>query len=186
MNYPVISSWRSHAAEIFESLRFRARLANLAAKIIGKDTKLKGFAEEAFRIATLRISLGEQAFRVAEIRIYRGEQDIPVDKIVGSVGRENDFDNRFRPLQKHLRDRWIEIYAAFEADQIPPIQVYKIRDGYYVEDGHHRVSVARFIGRLALRAAVWEIPLPPQKAECALCLPKPRKRGEAMASAWHV
>lgn len=183
MNYTGVSSWRSHIAEIFEGLRFRAVLANLSAKILGKNTKLKGFAEQIFRINSKRISLSEQPIRNNSMRIYLGEQDIPVDRITGSVGRESDFDNNFRPLKKHLRDRWIDIYALFEADQFPPIQLFKIGNDYYVEDGHHRVSVARTLGRLSLRAQVWEIPLPPKKIDCALCLPKSKERSRAMAHA---
>ena len=183
MNYTGISNWRINAVETFESLRFKAVLANLRAKILGKNTKLKGFAEQAFRITTMRIALGERDFRITSIRTYLGEQDIPLDRINGSVGRENDFDNNFRPLKKHLRDRWIEVYASFETDRFPPIQLFKIGNDYYVEDGHHRVSVARTLGRLSLQAQVWEIPLPPQKTDCTLCLPKQKERSRAMANA---
>jgi hypothetical protein len=183
MNYTGITTWRSQTAEIFENLRFRAVLANLCAKILGKNTRLKGFAEQAFRITTTRIERGEQDFRVTALRVYRGEQDIPVDRITGSVDRENDFDNRFRPLKKHLRDRWIDVYALFEADQFPPIQLYKIGNDYYVEDGHHRVSVARTLGRLSLRAQIWEIPTQVKRADCALCLPKSKERSRAVVHA---
>lgn len=169
MNYTGVSNWRSNTAEIFESLRFRARLENLSAKFLGKNTKLKGFAEHVSQPASTRI--------------YLGEQEIPVDRINGSVGRENDFDSSFRPLKKHLRDRWIDIYCLFEADQLPPIQLFKTGNDYYVEDGHHRVSVARTIGRLSLRAQVWEIPLPPQKTDCTLCLSTSKERSRAMAHA---
>jgi hypothetical protein len=183
MNNTGISIWSSNTAEIFESLRFRAVLANLSAKFLGKNTKLKGFAERAFQITTRRISLGERDFRIASIRTYLGEQDIPIDRINGSVGRENDFDNSFRPLKKHLRDRWIEIYESFEADRFLPIQLYKIGSDYYVEDGHHRVSVARTLGRLSLRAKVWEIPLLSKRTDCPLCLPKPKERSRSMVHA---
>jgi hypothetical protein len=180
MNYTGISNWHINSVETFESLRFRAALANLGAKFLGKNTKLKGFAEEAFRITTKQIALGERNFQVASMRIYRGEQDIPIDRITGSVSRENDFDNNFRPLKKHLRDRWIAVYESFEADRFTPIQLYKIGNDYYVEDGHHRVSVAHTLGRLSLRAQVWEIPL--QKADCT-CLPKQKGRSRIMAHA---
>jgi hypothetical protein len=183
MNYIVISNWRSNTAEIFESLRSRAVLANLFAKILGKSTKLKGFAEQAFRLTSMRIHLGEPPFRITETRVYRGEQDIPVDRINGSVDRENDFDNSFRPLKKHLRDRWINVYGLFEADQVPPIQLFKIGNDYYVEDGHHRVSVARTLGRLSLRAQVWEIPFQPKKTDCTPCLSKSKEHSKVMAHA---
>lgn len=181
MNYVFVSNWRSQTAELFESLRFKAVVADLCAKISGKNTKLKGFAEQAFRLNSLRLSRGEPAFRINATRIYRGEQDLPVSRINGSVGREKDFDNHFRPLTKHLRDRWIDVYALFETDQVPPIIVYKYEHDYYVEDGHHRVSVARALGRLSIRAQVWEIPAPTRKTGCERCQPNPRERALAHA-----
>jgi hypothetical protein len=186
MNYTGISNWHINIVETFESLRFRAVLANLGAKILGKNTKLKGFAEQAFRITTMRICLGEQPFQASSMRIYRGEQDIPVNRITGSVGRENDFDNNFRPLKRYLRDRWIEVYKSFETDRFIPIQLFKIGNDYYVEDGHHRVSVARALDRLSLRAQVWEIPLPSKKTDSTPCPPKPGKRSQEMENAWQI
>jgi hypothetical protein len=158
MNNMVISNWRSQTAEIFDNLRFQAGLANLSAKIFGKSTKLKGFSEEVFPLKALRI--------------FRGTQDLPVDQINGSVGRDKDFDYRFRPLKQHLRERWVAIYAFFETDRFAPIEVYKYGNDYYVEDGHHRVSVARAIGQLSIRADIWEIPVQNSKKPCEICLPK--------------
>jgi hypothetical protein len=44
-----------------------------------------------------------------------------------------------------------------EGDELPPIDVYKVGDGYYVIDGHHRVSVARSLGRQSINARVIEV-----------------------------
>jgi hypothetical protein len=44
-----------------------------------------------------------------------------------------------------------------EGDELPPIDVYKVGDGYYVIDGHHRVSVARSLGRETIPARVVEV-----------------------------
>ena len=170
MNYASITNWRSNTAEIFESLRFKAVWANLSARILGKNTRLK--------------SLAALAFELTSMRIYLGEQDIPVCQINGSASRENDFDSSFRPLKKHLRDRWIDIYSLFESEQFPPIQLFKVGSDYYVKDGHHRVSVARATNRLYLRAEVWEIPLQAKKADCSFCLRAPGKRGQVAAQPW--
>lgn len=75
---------------------------------------------------------------------YVGTMPVEVDKIVGSVGRYRDFDSAFLPVQSHTADRWKEIArAGREGRLLPPVQLYKVGDLYFVRDGHHRVSVAR-------------------------------------------
>src|SRR5512136_1482373 len=73
-----------------------------------------------------------------------GMQQILLDKVVGSVGRYQDFDKAFLPRYRFLRSRWVSIDSAQMQDIIlPPIDVYKIGEVYFVRDGNHRVSVAR-------------------------------------------
>jgi hypothetical protein len=87
-----------------------------------------------------------------------GVQQIPLDKIIGSVGRYNDFDKAFLPKQRHTRGRWINIDMANLQDIIlPPIEVYKVGEVYFVKDGNHRVSVAREKGQAFIDANVIEI-----------------------------
>lgn len=75
---------------------------------------------------------------------YVGIMPVEVDKIVGSVGRYQDFDRAFLPLQDHTSGRWKEIARAYrEGRPMPPVKLYKMGDVYFVRDGHHRVSVAR-------------------------------------------
>ncbi|HEY9086922.1 MAG TPA: hypothetical protein VIO36_02040 [Anaerolineaceae bacterium] len=89
---------------------------------------------------------------------YLGLKQIPVDNIVGSVGRYQDFDRAFLPRQTNTRDRWISIDKAHMQDVIlPPIEVYKIGAVYFVKDGNHRVSVARERGQAFLDAYVIEV-----------------------------
>lgn len=79
--------------------------------------------------------------------VYMGMQEIPVDHIVGSEGRYNDFDNHFFPRNAHLKNRWKRIDQARISDIIlPPIKLYEISGLYFVRDGNHRVSVARTQG----------------------------------------
>ena len=96
------------------------------------------------------------AVRLQEGRKYLGMQTIPVAAITGSVGRSRDFDRHFRPLKKHLRDRWAGAYLRSGTDSWPPISVNKVGETYFVEDGHHRVSVANFLGKNYIQAEVWE------------------------------
>jgi hypothetical protein len=74
------------------------------------------------------------------MRTLRGLQDIPVARIVGSLGRARDFDRDFRPLKKHLRDRWIRNYLDLQTDSWAPIRVHQVGRDYFVEDGHHRIT----------------------------------------------
>jgi len=92
---------------------------------------------------------------------YLGLQQIETEKIVGSVSRFNDFDRAFLPRQTHTRSRWESIDRAYFQDVIlPPIDVYKIGDVYFVKDGNHRVSVARERGQAYMDAYVVEMDIP--------------------------
>jgi hypothetical protein len=90
-----------------------------------------------------------------------GVQTIPLDKIVGSVGRYRDFDRAFLPTQRQTKGRWINISKArYEDIELPAIDVYKIGDVYFVRDGNHRVSVARDRNQEFIDAYVTEIEIP--------------------------
>ncbi len=89
---------------------------------------------------------------------YAGLHEIQLDKVVGSVARYNDFDRAFLPRQRHIRQRWVNIDIAKMTDvNLPPIEVYKIGEIYFVKDGNHRVSVAREKGQIFIDAQVTEI-----------------------------
>lgn len=91
-----------------------------------------------------------------------GYQTIEVEKIVGSVGRYRDFDEEFRPLKGSSLQKLKELEDAILRGKIlPPIEVYKIKDEYYVIDGNHRVSIARKLGQKEIDAHVIEY-LPPE------------------------
>ena len=87
-----------------------------------------------------------------------GMHEIMLDDIVGSVGRYQDFDRTFLPRHIRSRDRWINIDKLHIKDiSLPPIEVYKIDQVYFVKDGNHRVSVARERGQVYIEANVIEI-----------------------------
>lgn len=80
---------------------------------------------------------------------------VPLEKIVGSEGRSDDFDASFRPLKKHLRERWINVATARRAGvALPAVELVQDGNVYYVRDGHHRISVARALGQLEIDARV--------------------------------
>lgn len=79
--------------------------------------------------------------------VYEGLKTIPVDLIVGSEGRYQDFDNRFFPRSTHLKSRWEHVDMAHLQDVVlPSISLYELGGVYFVRDGNHRVSVAKSKG----------------------------------------
>jgi hypothetical protein len=96
-----------------------------------------------------------------EGKSFGGVREIPLDRVVGSAAgdaKAHDFDPGFLPANRRLRDRWTRIYTAMvEGDELPPIDVYRLDDYYYVIDGHHRVSVARSLGRPVINARVIDV-----------------------------
>jgi len=93
---------------------------------------------------------------VSEHRL--GPQVVPIEKIVGSVDRGRDFDRRFRPTSGRVRSRWEYIATAMRrGDAMPPVDLYRIGEIYFVRDGHHRVSVACALGRQEIDAYVTEV-----------------------------
>ncbi|CAN5473966.1 hypothetical protein BH10CHL1_BH10CHL1_44950 [soil metagenome] len=97
--------------------------------------------------------------------VHRGQHAlglkiVPLDQIVGSEGRARDFDRAFFPRQIHTKERWLSIARAFYAQvPLPPVELVKVGDSYFVIDGHHRLSVARAHGQDFVDAHVTEIDL---------------------------
>jgi hypothetical protein len=91
-------------------------------------------------------------------QVDRGLQVVSLDAIVGTVDRAVDFDRGFRPTSARLRSRWERIAAAQRrGEALPPVSLFKVGDLYFVRDGHHRVSVAKSLGREDIDAYVTEV-----------------------------
>ena len=138
----------SLAYEDFERAYHRSWWRKLVARLTGRSNELLPFDE------------------VREALPYRGQRDIglqvvPLNKIVGSVGRYRDFDRAFLPIQRQTSERWVNIRKAHYRDvALPPVDLYKIGDVYFVKDGNHRVSVARDRNQTDIDAYVTEIDIP--------------------------
>jgi hypothetical protein len=92
---------------------------------------------------------------VSERRL--GLQVVPISAIVGTVDRERDFDRHFRPTSGRVRGRWEQIASAMRrGEALPPVDLYKIGEIFFVRDGHHRVSVACALGHEDIDAYVTE------------------------------
>jgi hypothetical protein len=89
---------------------------------------------------------------------YVGLRVVPLEAIVGSVDRTRDFDRQFRPTSTRVRERWQRLAVAQRrGESMPPIDVYKVGELYFVRDGHHRVSVAHALGLRSIEAYVTEV-----------------------------
>ena len=87
-----------------------------------------------------------------------GLQVVPIEAIIGTVDRGRDFDRSFRPTSGRVRSRWEQIAAAMRrGESLPPVDLYKLGEIYFVRDGHHRVSVACALGRTDIDAYVTEV-----------------------------
>ncbi len=133
---------------VFNNVRARAFWQDMFHHLRGKPAELLSFDD-----IRARLRLREES--------YKGLQDVPLEKITGSVGRYRDFDVNFLPKKTGMRDRWSRVYAKANSQTgLPPIELYKIGDVYFVRDGNHRVSVARQLGSKTIEAHVTELPSP--------------------------
>ena len=120
--------------------------------------------------ARLRRKPGEQSLlSFEEVRrssrayggIRRGRATVELSRIVGSAGKHDWFDAGFMPLRALSRERWKRIDRAFRlGHELPPVILYGLGGLYFVKDGHHRVSVARFHGAEWIDAEITEFRLP--------------------------
>jgi hypothetical protein len=139
-----LKSWVS-ANQDFRRARSQATLEEIMARLTGKSAELLCYED-------VRQNLGATA------PTLRGLQDIPLDAIVGSVGRCTDFTRSFLPLKDSDRERWAKVELATTGLQgLPPIEVYQIDRVYFVVDGNHRVSIARQFGAAYIQAYVTEV-----------------------------
>ncbi len=141
-----VRNWE--AVRDFREARRRAALEQALARLTGATTDLLSYEEvrRKLRANTLR---------------PRGLQDVPLDAIVGSVGRYTDFSRTFLPLHDADQSRWANIKVTAEGPQgLPPVELYKIGEAYFVKDGHHRISVARSMKSETIQAYVTEVQTP--------------------------
>lgn len=87
-----------------------------------------------------------------------GLKDVPIRSIVGSVGRAADFDRQFHPRQEANQHRWKGIArAVYQGRSLPPVELLKVGELYFVVDGHHRISVFQQQGMDYIDAHIIEL-----------------------------
>lgn len=135
------------ALQDFNEARLKASLEEALARLTGKSNELLSYDEVADKLKL-------------RVRADRGIQEIPVDSIVGSVGRYTDFTRTFLPRRAEDQERWARVKAVMEdptGTGLDPIEVYKVGEAYFVLDGNHRVSIARREGVKSIEAHVIEV-----------------------------
>ena len=135
----------TQAEEKFRDAQRRALIEHIMSLITGKSDALLSFDEVRAKLGAWQ-QMGEET------------KEIPLDRIVGSVGRYRDFTREFLPLEGANVYRWKKIDAALNNMEIlPAIEVFQMGDVYFVRDGNHRVSVARANGLKYIEAHVTKI-----------------------------
>lgn len=90
-----------------------------------------------------------------------GLRPVRISRIVGTVGRAEDFDRHFRPRRDDLLPRWKAVAQAIYAGiTLPPVELIQVGELYFVVDGHHRISVLRHLGQSYVDAHVIEVQTP--------------------------
>jgi hypothetical protein len=116
----------------FQLARRRARAARVLSLVTGKPNRML-FLEDV--LDSMRL-LGQS---------YVGVRAIEVGRIVGSESRTREFGKNFLPLRGFLKHRWARVNEAWRDNvALAAIRVFELDGRYYVRDGRHRVSVARF------------------------------------------
>ena len=130
----------------FHEARQRAAVEEILSRMTGKSNDLLSYEEVAQKLKL-------------QARAERGIQSIPLDAIIGSVGRYTDFTRTFLPRNPADEDRWARVKASLSDNLTgwPPIEVYQVGDVYFVLDGNHRVSIARQEGWEKIEARVIEV-----------------------------
>lgn len=129
----------------FQKIRRKAAFQSILGHLTGKRHELLSYEDVRKQL---------RAIEGADRHLL----DIPLDAIVGSVNRYSDFNRDFLPKRSISAERWARVKAATQ-DMLglPPIEVYRIGDVYFVLDGNHRVSVARQVNARFIQAYVKDV-----------------------------
>jgi len=133
------------AVEDFRRARRRASLQHIMSRLTGRSDELLSYEDARRKLRGM-----ESANQHLE--------EVPLDAIVGTVGRYSDFNRSFLPRRDINEQRWARVKLQMtDLAGVPPIEVYRIGQAYFVKDGHHRVSVARQLGTEYIEAYVTDV-----------------------------
>ena len=141
------NNYYAKALADYEDARRKAAFQELVARFTGKSAELELLSYHDVRHKLRGIEISRQNL-----------ENIPLDSIVGSVGRYQDFTRNFLPRESTNKERWARVMAnTTRLVGLPPISVYQIGEVYFVSDGNHRVSVAHQLGNESMEAYVTKV-----------------------------
>jgi hypothetical protein len=146
-------SSRNYASALFASARRAGRARQLWARLRGQSRRLLNLHTVA-------------ATSTVGDRRAAGIQTVPIRQIRGSEGRCDDFDSEFHPLTEHAEERWVSVTRAYMRGlNLPPVELIRVGEVYFVRDGHHRISAAAALGQQEIDAVVtvWQVAEPVQE-----------------------
>ncbi len=153
----IAGAW--HAADVQATAVERFEHAARAARWHGLWSRITG---QPGRLPTLREAIGT---RVVSGQHAAGAQVVPIEQIRGSENAQTDFDTGFRPVTERARGRWLSVARVMaEQEALPPVELLRLGDQYFVRDGHHRISVARAMGQTRVDALVTVLEAAPAPA----------------------
>jgi hypothetical protein len=130
------------AINYFKSAIFNGRISRIKRRILGRQQWL-------YDLVSLKPHISLQGAS------YSGIKVVGVNDIIGTEGRAANFDIDFYPVNEESRERWANMAMAYLACiPLPPVELIQVGDVYFVRDGHHRISVARAFGQIAVDAEV--------------------------------
>jgi len=135
------------AVRLYERVYRHGRMARLLAWLRRRPYQL------------LNLTMVKQQCQISN-QYHLGLQTAQLNQIRGSADRSHDFDLDFHPRQNHSRQRWVSVAMVWLAGEpLPPVELIQVGNIYFVEDGHHRISVAKAMGQLEIDAEVkaWQV-----------------------------
>jgi hypothetical protein len=130
------------AEENFNSVRRKARRSRFMSFLRRRTDNLLSFED----VKKITAPTGES---------YIGCKSVQVERIVGSEGRNQDYNGSFCPRREFMRHRWCKVDLAFyEGTDLPAVQLLELGGVFFVRDGNHRVSAARTHGITYIDAEV--------------------------------
>ncbi len=169
----IAGAW--HAADVQATAVERFDRAARAARWHGLWSRITG---QPGRPPTLREAIGTC---VVSGQHAAGAQVVPIEQIRGSENAQTDFDAGFRPLTRRARSRWLNVARVMAEEALPPVELLRLGDQYFVRDGHHRISVAKAMGQAQIDALVTVLEAAPAPAE-VFC----RSTGHAASCFWRA
>ncbi len=135
-----VTAFNLRAVPLFEHLRWQGRFFRVFDRLTGHSP----------RLLALNDCLSRDMIRQPQAALI---QPVELHRIQGSINRCNDFDRRFHPLHDHLRTRWVRVASLLlQNATLPPVELIRVQDCYFVVDGHHRVSAARALRHVTVDA----------------------------------